>query len=367
MNNKKIQKKNNKLKVGIIFGGNSSESEVSLTGGRNVYNNLDRALFEPIAIYWDKNFSFWKLSEILVIRNTTKEIEERLVSKAQKIRYEDLTKEIDLAFLVTHGKFGDDGCIQGLLELLKIPYTGSGVLGAALGMNKVMQRKLLKSSKKINIPPYLTVSKNVWNNSKQSVAKNIEKRFSLPFVIKPSREGSTIGVRMIKKLDKADADFKASFKHDNVLIVEPYLIGREFSCIVIGNDNEIEALLPTETIHHGEIFTYDEKYLPGAANKVTPMNIDQKIIKEIQEQSILTYKILGCKDYARIDGFVLKDDNRVLITDPNSAASTGLCPSSWTWHQAAAAGYSVREFITKLINFAKNSRNSKDLIYIPEE
>lgn len=351
-----------KLKVGIIFGGNSSESEVSLAGGRNVYNNLDRALFEPVAIYWDKNFSFWKLPEILVIRNTTKEIEERLILKATKIKYEDLAKEIDLAFLVTHGKFGDDGCIQGLLELLKIPYTGSGVLGAALGMDKIMQRKLLVTSKRINIPAYLAVGKNDWKNNEQSIIKDIEKKFGLPFVIKPSREGSTIGVRMIKKSATANADFRQSFKYDNTLLIEPYLIGREFSCIVIGNDNEIEALLPTETIHQGEIFTYDEKYLPGAANKVTPMDIDQKVIKEIQQQSILTYKILGCKDYARIDGFVLKEDNRILVTDPNSAASTGLCPSSWTWHQAAAAGYSVREFITKLINFAKESKDTKDLI-----
>ncbi|EKD56060.1 MAG: hypothetical protein ACD_58C00306G0009 [uncultured bacterium] len=346
-----------KTKVGIIFGGLSLESEVSLTSGRNLYNNINKTLFDPIAIYISRDEQFWQLPETLIIRNTTKEIEERLEAKAILIEYEKLASIIDIAFLVTHGKFGDDGSLQGLMELLHVPYTGSGVLSAALGMDKDLQRKLIGLDKDINQPEYLTVNIIDWQANQDRVINSIEQKFVYPLVSKPAREGSTIGVETINSKDEFINKVKKSFIYDNKIIIEPYLKGREFSCMVVGGDKP-RALLPTETIHSNEIFTYDEKYLPGASEKITPMDIDENIIKEIQRQSLACYIILGCSDYARIDGFVL-DNNKVVITDPNSAASTGLGPSSWTWHQAVKAGYSVKDFITELINISQKSQTNK--------
>jgi len=347
---------NEKLKIGIIFGGNSSEAEVSLAGGRNVYNNFDLTRYQPIALYWDKNFRFWEIPETLIIRNTTKEIEDRLEKFAKRIFYEDLAKSIDLAFLVTHGKYGDDGCLQGLLELLNVPYTGSGVLSCASGMDKGMQRKFMEQYGGINVPKYKVIHLSDWQLNESQIRKMIEKEFSFPCVIKPTREGSTFGVTVVKsQADLAKAIDEAAF-YDNEMLVESYLRGREFSCIVIGND-EPWAFLPTETIHSGEIFSYDDKYLPGASNKITPMEVEEEIIKEIQKQSILTFRALNCKNYARIDGFVVS--SKVYITDPNSAASTGMGPASWTFHQAAKAGMSIKEFLSKLIDLALESQRNK--------
>lgn len=347
-----------KIKIGIIFGGLSCEAEVSLTGGRNVFSNMDRLKFEPLAIYWDKQARFWLLPEVLLIRNTTKEIETRLTEKAQLIKYEDLKNHLDLAFLITHGKFGDDGCLQGLLELQRIPYTGSGILSAALGLDKNMQRKLLSTDKSINQPPYLTISQIDWQKDSSKIIADCQKKFGYPLVIKPTREGSTIGVVLVKNQAEFEQKIKESFTFDNRVIIEPQLSGREFSCMVLGGKSP-QAFLPTETIHQNEIFTYDEKYLPGASNKITPIDIDQKILQEIQRQSLQAFKILGCQDYARIDGFVL-EDGKVLITDPNSAASTGLGPSSWTWHQATKEGYSVKNFISKIIQISLENQKNKN-------
>lgn len=347
-----------KIKIGIIFGGLSCEAEVSLTGGRNVFNNIDRLKFEPLAIYWDKQAQFWLLPEVLLIRNTTKEIGQRLTKQANLISYEDLKNHLDLAFLITHGKFGDDGCLQGLLELQGIPYTGSGVLSAALGLDKNMQRKLIREDKSINQPPYLIINQSDWQKDSLKIIANLEKEFNYPLVIKPTREGSTMGVVLIKNKEEFSQKIQQSFEFDNRVIIEPYLKGREFSCMVMGGSSPY-ALLPTETIHQNEIFSYDEKYLPGASAKITPMDIDEKILKEIQRQSLQTFKILGCKDYARIDGFVL-ENKKVLITDPNSAASTGLGPSSWTWHQATKEGYSVKDFISKIIQISLKNQKDKN-------
>ncbi|MCX7778796.1 MAG: hypothetical protein N2259_00950 [Patescibacteria group bacterium] len=147
--------------------------------------------------------------------------------------------------------------------------------------------------------------------------------------------------------------------YDNQVLVEKGIRGREFYCIVFGNEDPV-AFLPTETIYESEIFTYDHKYLPGASRKVTPIKIEEKIIQEIQEQAKRMYLVLGCQGYARIDSFV-EEGGRVFITDPNSAASTGMGPSSWTYHQAALAGLSVPEFLTKIIELALEAHQSKDI------
>ncbi|MBI2609594.1 hypothetical protein HYW53_00260 [Candidatus Giovannonibacteria bacterium] len=348
-----------KLKVGVIFGGLSEEREVSLASGRQAYQLMDRVFFEPVAIYFSREAKFWKIPEALVIRNTCKEIEENLEAKAAiPISYEGLAKEIEFALLTTHGKYGDDGCIQGLLELLGIPYSGSGVLSAALGMDKPMQRKLLKfSPDNINIPEGEVIYKEDWERSKSEIASSLEKKFGFPLVTKPSREGSTLGVKLVKAKGDFDPAMAEAFRFDPSALIEKYLMGREFSCVVMGN-KEPAAFLPTETIHNDEIFTYDHKYLPGGSEKVTPMEIDESVIKEIQRQAIAAYKALEAKTFARIDGFVL-DSGEVLITDPNSGASTGLGPSSWTFHQASLAGLGPKDFITKLIELGMEAHQGK--------
>lgn len=350
---------NQKSKIGVVFGGLSAEKEISLASGRNVYQTLDRTLFAPIAIFMDSKAGFWKIPESLVIRNTCKELEENLEAKgAVALSYESLQEHIDLAFLTTHGKYGDDGCLQGLLELLRIPYTGSGVLSAALGMDKAMQRKLLSTApEKISSPDYATVRIEEWSRDQDSHITAFEKKFGYPMVVKPTREGSTNGVSKIGAKEDFLPAMTQAFEFDNEVLIEPFLNGREFSCVVIGNKTP-EAFLPSETKHEGDIFTYDHKYLPGASQKITPMEIEESVIKEIQRQAVATYAALECKTLARIDGFVI-NENQVLVTDPNSGASTALAPSSWTFHQAALADLPPKQFLTKLIEFAFEAHAQK--------
>jgi D-alanine-D-alanine ligase len=343
-----------KVRIGVIFGGLSSEKEVSLNSGRNVYYNINKEKYESLPIYWDSKSRFWLVPEDLIIRNTTFEIEKNL-DKARKLRFEDLKKIMDLAFLTTHGKYGDDGALQGLLEWLRIPHTGANTLGAALGMDKWMQRKLMKQAK-INLPKYEILAIDQWQASKSKAQEQISKRLKYPLVVKPAREGSSFGVSLISRKSNFLEATSEAFSYDNIVLFEEYLTGREFSCIVIEtlNGTMAKALPPTETKHKGSLFTYDEKYLPGAAAKETPMKVRKDTIKKIQQQSIDTFLALGFRDYARIDGFVVPagKQEKVLITDPNAAASTGMAASSFTWHQAAEIGMNTSDFISYLIDLA---------------
>jgi len=183
----------NRLRVGVILGGISSEKEVSLNSGRNVYDSLDRESYKPVPIFMDGAGGLWEIPWQLISQNTTTDITERLGNEARRIPYEKLKEEIDFAFLSLHGKYGEDGCIQGLLELLGIPYTGAGVLASALGMDKHMQQRILESEG-IGVPRSKAVYVKDWQKNQKEIIKKVTNQIGIPCFTKPSREGSSIGV-----------------------------------------------------------------------------------------------------------------------------------------------------------------------------
>jgi D-alanine-D-alanine ligase len=288
----------------------------------------------------------WILPWQLISQNTTVDIEEQLEAQARKMSYEQLRDEIDFAFISLHGKYGDDGCIQGVLELVGIPYTGSGVLASALGMDKDMQQKILRASG-IDVPKSVLVTEKEWAGNKEDVMKRLVAVFGLPLVTKPPREGSSIGVTIIHSAQELEKGMDAALEWDNAVLIEEHLDGIEFSCIVMEENGEPRPLALTEIVPQSEYFTYDDKYMPGRCRKFTPpRNIPPDVTDHVTEEVIRAYTALGFRSYGRIDGFYLKD-GRVLITDPNS--SSGMAPSSFFFEQAAEAGMLPSMIISRLI------------------
>ena len=345
-----------RIRVGIILGGLSSEKEVSLNSGRNVFDNLDRERYEPVPVFMNSDGALWIIPWQLVSQNTTADIADRLEREAGRVAYEDLGREIDFAFIALHGKYGDDGCIQGLLEMLRIPYTGSGVLASALGMDKFMQQKLLEASG-IAVPRSLVVKECEWRQHPGAVRDRIAARFSLPFVTKPTREGSSVGVTIVGDPALLDDALEKAFAWDTSALVEEYLDGTEFSCIILERHGVPEVLGVTE-IHPQDIFyTYDDKYMPGRCRKFTPpRTIPGDAVAQIRREVVRAYRALGFRSYGRIDGFVLTD-GRVLVTDPNS--SSGMAPSSFFFEQAAEAGMLPSMIAGELIEGAIAIHKSK--------
>ncbi len=338
-----------KLRVGIILGGMSSEKEVSLNSGRNVHDNLDAEFYKGIPIFMDGEGRLWIITWQLISQNTTVDITERLEKEARRIPYEDLRKEIDFAFISLHGKYGDDGCIQGLLELLGIPYTGPGVLASALGMDKHMQQKVLRGAG-LGVPDSIIIHERAWQERKEDVKKELTGHFKFPFFTKPTREGSSIGVTAVNDEDSLEKGVEAALKWDTAVLAEEYIDGIEFSCIVLEEDGETRPLALTEIYPQSEYYTYDDKYMPGRCRKFTPpKNIAPEVVEKIKTAAVKAFQALGFRSYGRIDGF-LAGDGRILITDPNS--SSGMAPSSFFFEQAAAAGMLPSMIISALIRNA---------------
>ena len=212
--------------------------------------------------------------------------------------------------------------MQGLLELLGIPYTGPGVLASALGMDKHIQQRILQAAG-IGVPESILVREAAWRNDREGVIRTLLARFRLPVFTKPPREGSSIGVTLVRDEASLAGGIEEALKWDRAVLVEEFLDGMEFSSIILEEDGEPHALEVTEITPQSDYFTYDDKYMPGRCRKFTPpRNIPPDTVEAIKQEAVRAFKALGFRSYGRIDGFYLKD-GRILITDPNSASGHG--------------------------------------------
>lgn len=464
-----------KIKVGIFFGGRSKEREISFAGGRTVYDNLNKSFFDAIPLFVDSFGNFILLDWNFVYKGTVRDFyppvefipssnidfqyyaenlgnltlaeQNDLISKiGKKVQLTDLANLIDFAFLALHGPYGEDGRIQGLLEYIGIPYSGSGILPSSIGIDKSIQKKLMINAG-FNSPNYFTIDRADWINGKaKNYWQKAKSEIGFPIVIKPANQGSSIGISIInnddellfmgavekafftkwldcsvwKKLtEKEKIEFvrnlsdiregigmplKISLKlsgisgddvilynpYDLILflnnncnstdgfvlealdgectvIVEQFIEGKEFSCIVLedtDSDGLVIALPPTEIRKGKELFDYRSKYLPGLSRKITPIEVEDKHINSIRVECERLFTELCFDVYARIDGF-LGVDGKVYLNDPNT--TSGMMPSSFFFHQAAEIGLTPSQFLTYIIrtSLSKRIKNAKgDVLFI---
>lgn len=322
------------LRVGVLFGGESSEKEISLATGRYIYQLLDQSHFQGLPLFVDKKGQLWLIPDKLVIQNTTKDIEARLEKEATKLRWEDLKEKAEVVFNSLLGKYGEDGCIQGLLEILGITYTGSGILASAVAMNKKITRELLQYTG-YKIPKgFVVIEKECRNSKSETLNSNlvikIKKEIGYPCVVKPTREGSSVGVVVSHREEELEKAVNQALYFDREVLVEEFIGGREFMCVAWGNDKP-QVMLPTEVEFKGEIHTYESKYMPGGSQYYTPIRVSDKLISEIQKQAAKIYHLLGMKGYGRIDGFV--KDETIYISEIHTG--TIMVPSSYVFHEVS--------------------------------
>jgi D-alanine-D-alanine ligase len=444
----------NKLRIGIVFGGTSREREVSFAGGRTVYDNLDKSLFEAIPIFVDSFGNLIVLDWQYIYKGSIRDFYPSLdlipesprgyqiyaeniggltyqeqirltIKLGTRIEFSQLAETIDFAFLCLHGSDGEDGRIQGLLEYFRIPYSGTGLLSSAIGINKVVQKELMRRAG-FSIPEYTVINRNEWlkSSSKSSFISQLDK-VGFPCVVKPANQGSSIGVsvlnqnnpdafieavnkaffiRMINRHQWNSMTFDAktewvrsvsdiregvglpacigerkiyhpeellgvlmqlfgemeeqvvisAVETESEVLVESFISGKEFSCIVIANeDGKPVALPPTEIRKGKEVFDYRSKYLPGLSRKITPIQLPDVQIETIRRECERLYQSLNFSVYARIDGFI-SDKGTIYLNDPNT--TSGMMPSSFFFHQAAEIGLNPSQFITYIINTSLHAR-----------
>lgn len=338
------------LRTAVFFGGCSSEKEISLESGRHAYNTLDRTKYDVIPIFVDSHLAFWKIPERLIWMNATADIEKCLALEGERIFYEDLPALADFCFLGLHGTLVEDGALQGLLELLGLPYNGPRIIGAAIGMDKAFQKELLKAAG-IKFPPHVLVTKSDY--SSQSVLAAIEEKVAVclgfPCIVKPACEGCSTGLSKVNSRTELRPAIAGALNYGDRVLIEKFMDLMEVTCTVLGNEEPF-ALLPTETPRKGDFLTVEEKFLPGDAQMITPPRVSEEDVRQMQRTFVEAYRAMSLSCYARIDGFWDVKQHELYINEPNTLP--GITPSTHVFHQAAEAGMTPAQFLDRVIEFA---------------
>jgi D-alanine-D-alanine ligase len=313
-----------KITLALLSGGDSSEREVSLNSGDQVYDALDKDKYE-------------------IVRYDPKTDLARIVQEAPRL---------DAALIILHGPNGEDGTVQGLLDLLNIPYQGSGLLGSAVAMNKYTS-KLLYEKADIPTPPYMITTCD--DPVRADIVKN---RLGFPVVVKPVEAGSSVGMTIVRseEPDCLEDAFEKAFQHGREVLIEAYINGVELTCGVMGNDF-LEAFPLIEIIpnKNHDFFDYEAKYVPGITREICPARIDATLTAQVQSLAKEAHQALFCKGYSRTD-MILKDSS-VYVLETNTIP--GMTATSLLPQAAKAAGYSFSQLLDRLIELGINAYKVK--------
>lgn len=353
------------------MGGKSIEREVSFNSGRTICDHLDTHRYTIIPVFQTETGSLCILPQHFLHRGKISDFAHRLEKEAERITWDQLKKLVDFVYITVHGRYAEDGTIQGILEVLGIPYLGAKVFGSALGMDKSAQ-KIVLSAGGIDVPRGFTLSpEQIQSLSADNLSQLLEQNnIELPCVVKPTHEGSSYGVSIAENLTQTINAIHAASTVDKRrtqhVIVEEKLAGMEFVCVSLEKVQRTSNSLKrswfsfpiTEVVLEADkaLFDYEQKYMPGRALKITPARCSEHDRARIIEACEKAAQLLNFSTISRIDGF-LTTDGRVVLIDPNSL--TGMSPSTFLFNQAAEYGMSH----TKLINFLiENELKSYGLI-----
>ena len=358
-----------RIRVGVIFGGRSVEHEVSLVSAASVIKALDKEKYEVVPIGIASTGQWLSSGETLRLLKEKQSIEleqeQLLIPDPRKQSLVainnggDVGKALDVIFPVVHGRFGEDGSLQGLLELADLPYVGPGVLGSAVGMDKVMQKELLIHA---NIPtaPIVWFTHEEYISRQRKIIAEIERTLKYPLFVKPSNSGSSIGINKAHNRKELIEFITVAAQYDRKILVEQGITNaREIECGVLGNDQPT-ASLPGEIIPSNEFYDYDAKYVDGKSHVIIPAKLPAAVVKKVQQYSLTAFRVLDCAGMARIDFLVTRKSNWVFLNEINTIpgfTSISINPKLWQ-----ASGLSYPLLLDKLIELAIQRHKAKTML-----
>lgn len=331
-----------KVKIGVIFGGRSGEHEVSLVSAESIIGSLDRKKYDIIPIGITKRGEWVTGEKLLDVFKSGK------VKNGSRLPPKILT-EVDIIFPVLHGTYGEDGTIQGLFEMLNIPYVGAGVLGSAVGMDKVVQKQLCEQAR-LPIVKYNWFLNEEWAKNRVNVLRHIEKSLKYPCFIKPANMGSSVGISKAKNRKELIAGINLAAKYDQKILVEQACPNvREIECAVLGNDEPVASVLG-EIISSGEFYDYDAKYVDGKSATIIPSKLPSKITSIIRELARQVFLVTNCSGMARVDFLLDNKWQKIYVNEINTIpgfTSISMYPKLWQ-----ASGLLYSDLLDNLINLA---------------
>jgi D-alanine-D-alanine ligase len=363
-----------KIRVGLIFGGRSGEHEVSLASASSVYNALDKNKYEVTLIGIDKTGRWLLPEQSLLLAHQANPMAMKLNAvhgAVSLVPYDTKTQivaatpsqaapslqKLDVIIPILHGTYGEDGTLQGLLEMANIPFVGSGVLGSAIGMDKDVARRLLQVAG-IPVVPTMSLRKGDFKTNSKKIMAEIFEKFSLPFFVKPANAGSSVGVHKVKTRDQLEGYLQSAFEYDTKVLVEKGVDARELEVSVLGN-SQPKASMVGEIIPNHEFYSYEAKYLDenGASYHIPAKDLPAELIKRIQELAIAGFQALELRGLARVDFFLDKKTNELYLNEVNTIpgfTKISMYPKLWE-----VSGLPYAALLDELIRLALEHHKDK--------
>jgi len=365
--------KKKRLRVGVLFGGRSGEHEVSLASAASVIRGLDPDKYEAVPIGITKD-GHWLIGE-----GAVKMLPEVLKGGRRVMLTADPTEaalvpldrgagaqRLDVIFPVMHGTFGEDGTIQGMLDLAGLPYVGAGVLGSAVGMDKDVSKRLCQDAG-IPVVPWVTVHRWRWEKEPQEMRVEIEEKFEYPLFVKPATLGSSVGMSKVHEAGELGAALDLACEYGMKVLVEKAVTAREIEVSVLGN-HEPQASVPGEIVPHREFYDYAAKYLEEGTQLLIPADLKPGQVQKIQNLAVRAFQVLELSGMARVDFFLEKKTGKLYLNEVNTIpgfTSISMYPKLWE-----ASGIPFRELVDKLIELAlemhAEKNRTKYAIELPE-
>ncbi len=337
-----------KKKIAILYGGRSVEHGVSINSARNIFQFIDKKKFKPLLIGITEKGEWYLTKEVSSKIKKGERLSLQLNAAEPVFKTKNKKFTPDIVFPVLHGTDGEDGSIQGLIKAMGLPMVGTGVLGSAMSMNKLIAKKLLKEAGL----PVADFSSCFYADRKNLKFEKIEKELGLPFMVKSASLGSSVGVSKVKSKNDFKKAVDEGFRYDDCVLFEKFIKGREIECAVLGNA-PAQASLPGEIIisKNYEFYTFDAKYVDGEAVQIkVPAKIEAATSKRIREVSLKAFQTLACEDFSRVDLF-LTDRGQVYVNEINTIpgfTNSSMFPVMWK-----ERGISFTNLITKLVELAE--------------
>jgi D-alanine-D-alanine ligase len=349
-----------KLRVGVIYGGRSGEHEVSVVSAASIFKHLDRSRFQPVPIRIDKDGQ-WVLGEKEPTAISAGDVEASGPVGALQVAEPTaaISGGIDVIFPILHGPYGEDGTVQGLLELANVPYVGAGVLGSALGMDKAVSKSVF-AAHGLPIVPYLTVTAPQWQAAPRDITARVAENLGYPAFVKPANLGSSVGISRAASEGELAPAVRTAFEYDRKIVIEAGVPNaREIECAVLGND-EPEASLPGEIVvtHSDGFYSYEAKYLdPSGATPRIPADLTPEMTQRVRSLSVDAFRALDLAGMARVDFFLDGRDGALYLNEVNTLpgfTAISMYPKMWE-----ATGLSYPDLLTRLVTLAIERHEQK--------
>lgn len=345
---------NKKIRVGLIFGGNSSEYEVSIISGRNIYKAIDKEKYDVYPM-WITNTGFLAsdADSRKVLEDPTYQIENpHTVTNISNVIELSNRPEIDVFFPIVHGNLGEDGCLQGLLRILDKPFVGDDVLAAAITMDKELN-KIMAQRAGVPVADWISIKRFEYNDAKNEKLSYdyVSQKLGTDLFVKPSNQGSSVGISHVTSASDYKAALAEAFKYDDKVLVEETIKGTEVETAVLGNDDAIVSGVGQITNAQGSWYSYENKYNDNSTSKLQiPAALPSEIIETVRRQALKVYHATECSGLARVDSMLTTDGHKVIFNELN--ALPGFTNISMYPKLFEQVGISYTELITKLLNYA---------------